>query len=363
MNLSKEEIVRLLVTEDEKERSSLIAEAYRTKVSRRGDKVYLRGLIELSNRCRKDCLYCGIRSSNKAVERYELDDGAVVSEAMFAFRAGYGSVVIQSGERNDRAFTSRITRLVRKIKELSDGRLGITLSCGEQSYDIYKEWREAGAHRYLLRIESSTKSLYEKIHPADSRHSFEYRLGCLGFLRDAGYKVGTGVMIGLPFQTPENLADDLLFFKRIGVDMIGMGPYLEHRQTPLYAYKDMLLPKSRRLELTIRMIALLRILMPDINIAATTALQVIDPMGREKAVMAGANVIMPNMTDSSKRGNYQIYENKPGVGEDAEITKSNLESNLAACGIGIGWNEWGDFDTAGVPTGRECRVPGQDGNA
>ncbi|MDE5638241.1 MAG: [FeFe] hydrogenase H-cluster radical SAM maturase HydE, partial [Odoribacter sp.] len=283
-----------------------------------GNKVYLRGLIELSNVCRKNCLYCGIRRENSGIVRYDLNDREVLDAAQYAWKKQYGSIVIQSGERNDRAFILRIEALVKEIKRLTREEVGITLSLGEQEAETYQRWFDAGAHRYLLRIETSNASLYSKIHPNDSLHSFSTRLQCLEYLQKCGYKTGSGVMIGLPFQTTEDLADDLLFLKKIRIDMVGMGPYLEHESTPLYAYRSTLLPAQERLRLGIRMVACLRILMPHLNIAATTALQAIDPLGREKAIRAGANVIMPNTTPFSNRRNYKLYRNKPCVEEGAE---------------------------------------------
>ena len=220
--------------------------------------------------------------------------------------------------------------------------LGITLSLGEQTEEVYREWYEAGAHRYLLRIESSIRELYEKIHPVDAVHSYETRVQALRDLRKCGYQVGTGVMIGLPFQTAANLADDLLFFKEMDIDMCGMGPYLEHSETPLYACRHLIPDLERRLDLSLRMVALLRLLMPDINIAATTAMQAIVPDGRERAIMAGANVLMPNLTLSEVREEYQIYQNKPGVGEDAAISSSRTEQRLREMKIPIGYGQWGD---------------------
>lgn len=307
-----------------------------------GNKVYLRGLIELSNVCRKNCLYCGIRRENSGVVRYDLNDREVLDAAQYAWKKQYGSIVIQSGERNDRAFVLRIEALIKEIKRLTRGELGITLSLGEQEAETYQRWFDAGAHRYLLRIETSNASLYSKIHPNDSLHSFSTRLQCLEYLQKCGYKTGSGVMIGLPFQTTEDLADDLLFLKNIRIDMVGMGPYLEHESTPLYAYRSALLPVQERLRLGIRMVACLRILMPHLNIAATTALQAIDPLGREKAVRAGANVIMPNITPFSNRRNYKLYRNKPCVEEGAEEALRQLSENIAACQCHIAWNEWGD---------------------
>jgi len=324
------------------EPASLYAEANAVKISTIGNKVYLRGLIEFSNICRKNCYYCGIRRENKAVSRYELTDENVLAAVDFAWKNRYGSVVLQSGEQQSVHFTKRITRLLHKIKAFTDNEVGITLSCGEQTAATYREWFDAGAHRYLLRIETSDKELYYKLHPNDNKHSFDKRLSAINQLRMEGYQVGTGVMIGLPFQTVEHLADDLLFFQSQNIDMVGMGPYLEHSQTPLYQYRHLLLPPEKRLELSLKMVATLRLLMPDINIAATTALQVLHPEGREMAVMAGANIIMPNMTLPEFRPEYLIYEHKPGVNDDAAVSKSKLEQNLKNAGIAIGYSEWGD---------------------
>lgn len=342
-NFTKENIIKLLEEKDQNRVQQLYDDAFRTKIDNVGNKVYLRGLVEITNICRKNCLYCGIRRDNPSNDRYEIDIEDVIPAARFAYEQGYGSMVIQGGERHDKKFRDKITSILKEVRKISsESPLGITLSLGEQPFDVYQEWFEAGAHRYLLRIESSTQELFEKIHPVDESHSFQTRLTALEDLRRAGYQVGTGVMIGLPFQTLGHLADDLLFFKSFDIDMCGMGPYLEHSQTPLYQYKDLLIPKEERLELSLKMVAILRLMMPKINIAATTAMQSIDPAGREKAILAGANVIMPNLTLTEVRGDYSIYENKPGVGEDASITSSSLERMLQNAGIPIGYNEWGD---------------------
>lgn len=342
-NFTKENIIELLEEKDQNRVQQLYDDAFRTKIENVGNKVYLRGLVEITNICRKNCLYCGIRRDNPSNDRYEIDIEDVIPAARFAYEQGYGSMVIQGGERHDKKFRDKITSILKEVRKISsESPLGITLSLGEQPFDVYQEWFEAGAHRYLLRIESSTQELFEKIHPVDESHSFQTRLTALKDLRRAGYQVGTGVMIGLPFQTLGHLADDLLFFKNFDIDMCGMGPYLEHSQTPLYQYKDLLIPKEERLELSLKMVAILRLMMPKINIAATTAMQSIDPAGREKAILAGANVIMPNLTLTEVRGDYSIYENKPGVGEDASITSSSLERMLQNAGIPIGYNEWGD---------------------
>ena len=340
--MNRNEIIEKLSLSKPASLSALYAESNAIKTSTIGNKVYLRGLIEFSNICRKNCFYCGVRRENQSVNRYELTDEEVLTAVDFAWKNRYGSVVLQSGEQQSAHFTKRITRLLHEIKSYTNNEVGITLSCGEQTAATYREWFNAGAHRYLLRIETSNKELYCRFHPNDDRHSFDTRLAAIRMLRDEGYQVGTGVMIGLPFQTMEHLADDLLFFQSLNIDMAGMGPYLEHSQTPLYQYRHLLSPPEKRLELSLKMVATLRLLIPDINIAATTALQVLHPEGREMAVLAGANIIMPNMTLPEFRPEYLIYEHKPGIDDDAALSKSKLERNLHNAGIQIGYGEWGD---------------------
>jgi biotin synthase len=299
-------------------------------------------LIEFSNICGKNCYYCGIRAGNKNVTRYNLSDDEILEAASFAYENHYASIVLQSGEVVTDAFAKRIENLLIEIKKLSNNQLGITLSLGEQTDEIYQRWYDAGAHRYLLRIESTNKQLFKKIHPDNELHSFETRLNCLFSLRKIGYQVGSGVMIGLPFQTIENLADDLLFIREFDIDMVGMGPYIEHPDTPMYQYSSQLLPKTERLTLALKMIAILRIMMKDINIAAATALQAIDPMGREKAIKIGANVIMPNITPGTYRNNYKLYENKPCTDENPDDCTQCLEARISMTGNTIGYDEWGD---------------------
>ena len=307
-----------------------------------GNKVYFRGLIEFSNKCEKDCYYCGIRKSNNKVHRYNLTDDEILKAAQFAYKNRFGSVVLQSGEMSSPLFSNRIERLLREIKSLSKGELGITLSLGEQEPDVYRRWFEAGAHRYLLRIETTNEELYHKIHPDNHLHDFRRRLNCIASLRETGYQTGTGVMIGLPFQTIEDLAADLLFFRNFDVDMVGMGPYIEHSETPLYQHRDRLLSLEKRFDLTLKMIAVLRLLMKDINIAAATALQSIDPLGREKAVKVGANIIMPNITPGLYRNDYALYNNKPCVDEEPTQCLGCLDARIALAEGEIGYGEWGD---------------------
>ncbi|MCL3778880.1 [FeFe] hydrogenase H-cluster radical SAM maturase HydE [Prolixibacteraceae bacterium JC049] len=338
---TKEDIVFLLSQTGEG-RTRLFKKANAVKQEIVGQKVYFRGLIEFSNICSKDCFYCGIRKSNTHVSRYVVTDEEILYAAKYAYENDYASLVLQSGEISSPAFVDRVDRLLKEIKKISNGKLGITLSCGEQSPETYQRWFASGAHRYLLRIETSSPKLFYKIHPKDETHDYIRRLKALKDLRLAGYQVGSGVMIGLPFQKLEDLADDILFLKTLDVDMCGMGPYLEHEETPLFQYKDELWPKEERFDMALKMVAVLRLVMPDINIAAATALQAIDPAGREKAVTLGANVIMPNLTPTAYREEYRLYENKPCLDEDAEQCKNCLEARIHLAGDEIGYGEWGD---------------------
>ena len=321
---------------------ALLRRGLEVKLSHLDNYVHLRGLIEFGNNCEKNCLYCGLRSGNAKVRRYCLSDEEVLSCARLAQELGYGSVALQAGERSDPEFIDRIARLVSEIKKIDGGSLGITLSLGEQEEETYRRWFEAGAHRYLLRIESSDEELYYKIHPNNGRHSFRRRVDCLESLKRIGYQTGTGVMVGLPFQTPDHLAADLLFFKRMDVAMLGLGPYIPHPDTPLYQFKDIIPSAAERMELTLKMIAVARLIMPEINMVAATANQTIDPQGREKAIAAGANVIMPNLTPGEYRESYFIYPDKACVKDEPDQCGRCLDIRLAAIGHKILYNAWGD---------------------
>ncbi|MEI7898860.1 MAG: [FeFe] hydrogenase H-cluster radical SAM maturase HydE [bacterium] len=340
----------LLGLDDVECMEGLFNAAYRVKEKNVGKVVYLRGLLEVSNRCECDCHYCGLRRGNKLVNRYCMTEDEIISASLWAWRKGYGSVVLQAGERRDNLFADFIERAVREIKKRSGNELGVTLSLGEQDRECYGRWFNAGAHRYLIRIESSEESLYNAIHPAGA--DFRARKHCLKMLRDIGYQVGTGVMIGLPGQTVESLAHDILFFKTLDVDMLGMGPYIPHGGTPLVAKAGDRDPEAR-FNMTLRMMALCRILMPNINIASTTALQALDPQGREKGLMAGANVIMPNITPSKYRSDYAIYPGKPCVSDTPEECSECLRGRILAMGETIGFNKWGDSPHAVKRKGEE----------
>lgn len=332
---------QLLELEDPAQLKRLFAVAYAIKTRHVRRVVYFRGLIELSNICGKDCLYCGIRKSNHKVKRFILEKQEIIEEALWALESRYGSVVLQSGERSDPEFIDFIEDALREINRRADGKLGITLSLGEQTLETYQRWFAAGAQRYLLRIEASDPELYHKLHPAG--HSYEQRVECLTRLQQAGFQTGTGVMIGLPYQTSENLIHDLRFFQKIDIDMIGMGPYIVHPDTPLAsAMPEFEQLRERQLLLGLKMIACARILLKDINIASTTALQALDVSGRQQGILAGANVMMPNITDTRYRSGYQLYVDKPGLNENSEESKIALEKSIYAIGETIGYDQWGN---------------------
>ena len=322
--------------------SSLLKMAAEVKNNTVGNSIYFRGLIEFSNICDKNCLYCGLRKNNRKVTRYNIADRDIIESVMFALENNFASVVLQSGEIATDHYVKRVDRLLKEIDMLTNGKIRVTLSCGEQTMDTYKRWYESGAQRYLLRIESSVPSLYRKIHPDDEMHSHARRLECLYNLKELGYQTGTGVMIGLPFQTLDDLAADLLFMRTFDIDMVGMGPYLEHVDTPLYNFRETLATQQERFLLSLRMVAVLRIMMPDINIAATTAMQTIDPFGREKAVQAGANVIMPNITPGMFKKHYLPYDNKPFICETSSECLESTAKRFSVVNGKLAYGEWGD---------------------
>ncbi|HPR17158.1 MAG TPA: [FeFe] hydrogenase H-cluster radical SAM maturase HydE [Candidatus Cloacimonadota bacterium] len=338
-NLTRDDLIYFLKTEDRAEIERLWQVAYDLKMKIVGQKVYYRGIIEFSNICAKNCYYCGIRHDNKNVERFRMTEEEILECAELAWKMNYGSLVLQSGERMDEEFIGFVERILKKIKEMSNGELGITLSLGEQTEETYQRWFAAGAHRYLLRIETSNPALYRSLHPQD--HDFDFRFECLKSLRKTGYQVGTGVMIGLPGQTAEMLADDIIFFKDQDIDMIGMGPYIPHPDTPLAA-KAVGWNKEKQLQLGLKMIALTRLYLQDVNIASTTALQALHHEGREFGLKAGANIIMPNITHTKYRDNYKLYKGKPCTDENAGMCRACLEGRIGKIGEEIGYNEWGD---------------------
>lgn len=311
--LTRVELVELLRLEDA---APLFAAADRVRKKMVGDEVYLRGLIEFSNYCKNDCMYCGIRHSNKHARRYRLSPQEIVSLAEKATGYGYKTVVLQSGE--DLWFTAdKMAELIRQIKKMG---LAVTLSLGEKTREEYALYRQAGADRYLLRIETTDKALYEKLDP---QMSWENRARCLTDLKELGYEVGSGSLVGLPGQTVESLADDLLFFKKLPVDMAGIGPFIPHPQTPLCHERA-----DGHFELALKMTALMRLLLPDINIPATTAMETLHPRGRLLALQSGANVVMPNVTEGEARKMYELYPGKICTGDTPGKCRSCIQAKI-----------------------------------
>ena len=339
--LSENEIIGLLQHTDKEENRKLYNRARESKHRLCGKNVYIRGLVEISNICQKDCYYCGIRKSNKNVQRYLMTEDEIVNSAKWAYDNGYASLVLQSGERIDENFIVFVENVLKKIQQFSNKGIHVTISFGEQTRETYKRWFEAGAHRYLLRIESSNKKLYEWLHPKS--HTFENRVEALNNIKETGYQLGTGVMIGLPNQTYADLASDIKFFHDIDVDMVGMGPYLPHKDAPL-PQGEYYLPtdKDELLELSLKMIAVTRICLPDINIASTTALQAIKSFGREQGILAGANVFMPNISDVIYRPNYQLYDNKPCIDDTSTECLECAGKRIEMIGEEIRYDVWGD---------------------
>ncbi len=336
-DFSKSDLVQLLHTEGD-DLKLLYKHAEHTKLNHVGNKVYLRGLLEYSNLCGKNCLYCGIRQNNQTLHRYTMTENEIETAIRYAYEHDYGSIVVQSGERNDKAFVEEIDKVLQIASRIGKQSLGITLSCGEQTKETYRRWFELGATRYLLRIETSNENLYYSIHPRNAKHDFSARLQALSDLQACGYQTGTGVLIGFPNQSIESLADDLLFMKQQNIDMCGMGPYVVSENTPLQKLAHQIPSIATRVELSLKMVALLRIIMPKVNIAATTAMQTLDKLAREKAIRIGANVLMPNLTPTCYREDYSLYQNKPGQKEQPEdslITLQKMVENVD-CRIAFG---------------------------
>lgn len=297
--------------------SSLFDAADAVLRSRVGPAVYLRGLIEISNRCRKNCFYCGLRRDNTSVSRYTIPYEEITACLGSGYSKGLRSFLLQSGERLGTMHLELIERVLKwSTSNMPDARM--VLSLGELPFGEYDRLLQAGAHRFLLRIETSSSELYGKYHPADEIHSYQARLNDLEYLRNSGWQTGTGVLIGLPGQSEEDLAEDLLFMRDTDIDMIGMGPYIENRETPLWERRNELPSPGDRILLTLRMTALARLLMPGVNIAATTALQTLSTDALERGLIAGANVIMPNLTPRAYREHYNLYYGKTLVGDTFE---------------------------------------------
>ncbi len=344
--LSKDDLIFMLNLRANKDIAMLKERAYSVMSEYCGEFVYLRGLIEFSNYCTFDCYYCGIRKSNQKVERYILNKDEIIETAKWCATKGYGSLVLQSGERSDEAFIDFIIDLLRTIKQetiseqLPQG-LGITLSVGEQTAETYQRFFDAGAHRYLLRIETSNPELYSKLHPQEQ--SYTKRLQALKDLKNSGFQVGTGIMLGLPEQTITHIAEDIIFFKNMDIDMIGMGPYIVHNDTPMRHYEPYYkIHKKDVYLLALKAISTARLFLKDVNIAATTALQAMYPLGREEALRSGANVIMPLLTPANVRKKYTLYDGKPCTDELSSDCFECVVQRIETTGRKVALNKWGD---------------------
>ncbi len=323
-NATREELLFLLDNLNENDKEYLVEKAHETRMKSYGNTVYMRGLIEFTNICKKNCIYCGIRRENKEADRYRLTLEDILECVEIGDRLGYKTYVLQGGE--DDYFTDdRMIEIIKEIKKKYP-KNAITLSLGERSYESYKKMFEAGADRYLLRHETATKELYESLHPGAS---FEERRKCLRDLKEIGYQVGAGFMVGLPNQSNNDLVNDLLFVKEFEPHMCGIGPFIPHKDTPL---KD---EKAGTVEKTTTMLALIRLLLPNVLLPSTTALGSIDPVGREKGIKAGGNVVMPNLSPTSVREKYSLYDGKICTGDEAAECRKCIEGRINKAGFKV----------------------------
>ena len=319
-DFSKNEVIEIL--KDNSQNDWLFSLADKIRKENVGDEVHLRGLIEFSNICKRTCKYCGLRCENKEIDRYRIESDDIIFYAQKAVDMGYKTIVLQSGE--DEYYSREILcKIIKGIKTLD---VALTLSIGERSFDDYKAFKDCGADRYLIRIETTDKELYKKMHP---HMSFENRVRCLKDLGKLGYEVGTGCLVGLPGQTIESLANDILFFKEINADMVGIGPFIAHPHTPL---KDCL---NGDFTLALKVMALTRILLKNINIPATTAMETLNQNGRIIALQSGANVVMPNVTTTEYRAKYEIYPNKICINENPSQCFNCVSGKIRSIGRSV----------------------------
>lgn len=323
--LSVGELDCLLTTEDTETVEKLKAEARMAAQSVYGKQIYIRGLIEFTNYCKNDCYYCGIRRGNACAERYRLTEEQILFCCATGYELGFRTFVLQGGE--DGYYTDeRIIHLIRMIKEQYPD-CAITLSIGEKSKESYQAYFDAGADRYLLRHETYNHEHYRQLHP--SNLSPGHRQQCLRNLKDIGYQVGCGFMVGSPYQTPEYLAEDMLFMKELNPHMIGIGPFIPHHDTPFAG------EAAGTLELTLYMLGLIRLMIPKVLLPATTALGTIHPKGRELGILAGANVVMPNLSPTEVRKDYLLYDNKICTGDESAQCRHCLEMRMKSVGYQV----------------------------
>ena len=324
-SLEIEEYEKLIVNRNEESTRILRDLAVKTRKEFYGNKIFIRGLIEISNICKNDCYYCGIRKSNKNCERYRLTPQQIISCADEGYKLGFRTFVLQGGE--DNFFNDEVLgKIISEIKSKHSD-CAITLSMGERSYESYKYLKECGADRYLLRHETADKIHYEKLHPSDL--SFENRIKCLHQLRELGYYVGCGFMVCSPFQTSRNLAQDLKFIESFKPEMCGIGPFIPHKET---IFKNF---EAGSVEMTCYLLSITRIILPKVLLPATTALGTINPIGRELGILSGANVVMPNLSPVSVRKKYELYDNKICTGEESAQCRECLQNRMNKIGYEI----------------------------
>jgi len=332
--LPREEWTALLSTWTDSDREYAAGIARELAVARFGKHVFVRGIVEFSNICRNDCLYCGIRKSNLKLERYRLTGAEILACCDAGYRYGFRTFVLQSGE-DATCSPERLASLVRAIKEKHSD-CAVTLSVGELDRADYQMLFDAGADRYLLRHETADPGHYARLHTPNQ--SWERRMQCLRDLKDIGFQTGCGFMVGSPYQTPETLAKDMEFITEFRPAMIGIGPFIPHCDTP---FAEM---PAGRVDLTLFLLSLCRILHPDVLLPATTALGTLDPVGREKGILAGANVIMPNLSPEEVRAKYMLYDNKTAVDVETHVTRSDLQARLRKIGyaVKVGRGDYGE---------------------
>lgn len=323
--LSAQEYRSLLENDDRDFCDRLSKEARKAADGVYGHEIFVRGLIEISNFCRNNCFYCGIRAANPSLERYRLSKDEILGCCRKGYALGFRTFVLQGGEdpRQDDEWTENTVAAIHK--EFPD--CAITLSLGEKSPESYLRLKEAGAERYLLRHETFNSGHYSRLHP--SGMSRERRLGCLESLKSLGYQTGAGFMVGSPYQTLDNVVEDLLYLQELRPEMIGIGPFIHHSSTPFADFPD------GSVTLTLKLISILRLMDPEALIPATTSLATLEPEGRRKGILAGANVVMPNLTPAARRGDYALYEGKAASGAEAAEGLEELKKELAAIGYRV----------------------------
>lgn len=323
--LSKQEYISLINCNDKESLEYLRQKAEKQRQDIFGRDIYMRGLIEFTNYCKNDCLYCGIRRSNKKAQRYRLTKEEILDCCKNGYDLGFRTFVLQGGE--DAYYTDDIiVETVREIKSQFPD-CAVTLSIGEKPKESYKRYFDAGADRYLLRHETASAEHYSLLHPKDL--SPENRMECLKNLKEIGFQTGCGFMVGSPFQTVENLAEDLIFIDKFKPHMVGIGPFIPHKDTP---FRN---EKSGTLEMTLKLLAIIRLILPKVMLPSTTALGTINPKGREMGILWGANVVMPNLSPTTVRKKYMLYDNKICTGDEAAECRFCMQKRMESIGYKV----------------------------